>query len=46
MVKYPVLNTFISLSFFLQKFVFFCNLAFHTVFLGELCILPSHKMPD
>ena len=45
LVKYPVLNTFIILSFFLQKFVsFLWNLASLTVFLGELYILLSRKM--
>ena len=48
LVKYLVLNTFIILNFFVQKFVwlfFFCNLASFTVFSGELYILRSHKIP-
>ena len=49
---YPVLNTFIIPSFFQQRFVSFLfyvtytvHVAYLTVFLGQLYILPSHKMP-
>ena len=49
LVKYPV---YIKYLYYSQLFsakicllFFFCNLASLTVFLGELYILPSHKMP-